>query len=91
MKDDVEAIKENDKAGQRTKYRLLQKMTVEKLCHVFKGRGRMLKCEEFPELATILEYAFGESDHIERAGGGLESHSRLTDTILYRVQTVTRS
>ena len=43
----------------------------------------MLKSEEFPELAAIMEYTFGESDHFERAGSGLESHPRLTDAILY--------
>ncbi len=35
-------------------------------------------------MAAIMEYAFGESDRVERGGGGLESHPRLTDTILYR-------
>ena len=58
-------------------------MKLEKLRHVFKGRGRKLKCE-FPDLAGILEFAFGESDRVDRAGGGLESHPRLTDTVLYR-------
>ena len=43
----------------------------------------MLKCEEFPDLSAILEYAFGESDRIDRGGGGLESHPRLNDTVLY--------
>ena len=59
-------------------------MKLEKLRHVFKGRGRKLKSEEFPDLAGILEFAFGESDRVDRAGGGLESHPRLTDTVLYR-------
>ena len=71
-------------AGPRKKNRLLQKMKLEKLRHVFEGRGRMLKCEEFPDLAAILEFAFGESDRVQRAGGGLESHRRLTDMVLYR-------
>ncbi len=48
------------------------------------GRGRHLKGEGFPELAAILEYAFGERDVRERGGGGLESHPRLTDGVLYR-------
>jgi hypothetical protein len=26
----------------------------------------MLKCEEFTDLAAIMQYAFGESDRIER-------------------------
>lgn len=64
--------------------RLLQKMKLEKLRHVFRGRGRSLKGEEFQDLAEILEFAFGESDRVDRVGGGLESHPRLTDTVLYR-------
>ena len=61
-------------------------MKLEKLRHVFEGRGRMLKGEEFPDLAAILEFSFGESDRIEKGGGGLESHPRLTDTVLYRAE-----
>ena len=59
-------------------------MKLEKLRHIFKGRGRRLKCEEFPDLVGVLEFVFGEGDRIDRAGGGLESHPRLTDTALYR-------
>ena len=70
--------------GRKKKYRLLQKMKLEKLRHVFEGRGRILKSEQFPDLPAILESAFGESDRIDRRGGGLESHRRLTDTVLYR-------
>ena len=84
MKKDVEeTVDLTSEAGRRKKYRLLQKMKLEKLRHVFEGRGRMLKCKEFPDLAAIMEFAFGESDRVERAGGGLESHPRLTDTVLY--------
>jgi hypothetical protein len=43
----------------------------------------MLKSEQFPDLPAILEYVFGESDRIDRGGGGLENQPRLTDTILY--------
>ncbi len=53
----------------------------EKSIHVFQNRERMLKCEEFPDLAAIMEYAFGESNPVE-TGGGLEGHPSLTDTIL---------
>ena len=66
------------------RYRLLQKMKLEKLHHIFKGRGRQLKCEEFPDLAAILEFAFGDGDRIDQADGGLESHPRLIDTVMYR-------
>lgn len=47
------------------------------------GRGRKLKCNEFPELGIALEYAFGEMDTL-RGGGGLEAHPRLTTGTLYR-------
>lgn len=53
-------------------------------CHILKGRRRKLKCKEFPDLTGILEFAFGESDCVDRAGGGLESHPRLMNTMLYR-------
>ena len=57
------------------------------LRHRFKSlniSGRNLKIEEFPDIATILEYEFGEGDRIKRGGGGLESHPKLTNDILYR-------
>ena len=73
-----------EEAKRRKRNRLLQKMKLEKLRHVFKGRGRKLKSKQFPDLAGILEFASGEGDRVDRAGGGLESHPRLTDTVLYR-------
>ncbi len=86
MKQEIEVNETsmNEEAKRRKRNRLLQKMKIEKLRHVFKGRGRSLKCEDFPDLAGILEFAFGEGDRVDRAGGGLESHPRLTDTVLYR-------
>ena len=39
-----------------------------------------MKAKEFPELAHILEYAFGYHVYI---GGGTECHPRLTDGIMY--------
>ena len=65
-------------------------MKLDKLRHVFEGRGRMFKCEEFPDLSAILEYAFGESDCIDKGGGGLESHPRLTLFCIAQ-QIITRS
>ena len=56
---------------------ILQKMKIKKLWHICKGRGRNLKCEEFEDLVGILEFAFGESDRIDRAGGGLEMPSKI--------------
>lgn len=46
--------------------------------------GRKLKVEEFPDLVAIMEYEFGEGDHREHGGGGLESHSKLRNELLYR-------
>ena len=40
------------------------KMKREQLKVVAKGRGRKLKCEEFPELARYIEFAFGEGDRV---------------------------
>lgn len=82
MKQADEAL--SDVAKRNKRHRILQKMKIEKLRHVFTGRGRELKSEEFPDLAGILEFAFSESDRIDRAGGGMESHPRLIDTVLYR-------
>lgn len=31
---------------------------------IAKGRGRKLKCEEFPELARYIEFPFGEGDRL---------------------------
>lgn len=47
------------------------------------GRGRQLKVTQFPELAAVLCYAFGEYD-VQEGGGGLEAHPRLTTGTLYR-------
>ncbi|KAJ7394611.1 hypothetical protein OS493_000429 [Desmophyllum pertusum] len=38
--------------------------------------GRKLKVEEFPDLVAIMEYEFGEGDHKQRGGGGLERRER---------------
>ena len=42
-----------------------------------------MKTAEFPELATVLLYAFGEYD-VKEDGGGVEAHPRLTTGTLYR-------
>ena len=86
MQSEIDALDTSlsGEALRRKKYRTLQKMKLTNLRHVFQGRGRELKREEFLDLAAILEYAFAEGDRIDRAGGGLESHPRLIDTVLYR-------
>ena len=50
---------------------------------IAEGRGRKLKCSKFPELATVLSYAFGEYD-MQQGGGGLEAHPRLIHGTLYQ-------
>ena len=40
--------------------------------------------KDFPYLVAIMEYEFW-GDHRERGGGGLESHSKLCNKLLYRV------
>ena len=51
---------------------------------IAEGRGRKLKCEEFPELTRYIEYCFGEGDRVLRGGGGLEPDPRLLDTKLFK-------
>ena len=40
-------------------------MKLDKFRHIFGGRGRTLKCEEFGDFAQILEFAFGEGSVAE--------------------------
>lgn len=47
---------------------------------IAKGRGRKLKCEEFPELTRYIEYCFG----VLRGGGRPEADPRLLDTKLFK-------
>ena len=42
-----------------------------------------MKSEEFPDLAAVMEHAFGECNRVQ-GGGGLEAHPRLTTDIQYR-------
>ncbi|CAC5400242.1 unnamed protein product [Mytilus coruscus] len=59
----------------------------ELLRHHMTGRGRQLKSEQNPNLVPVLEYEFGEGDTEQRGGGGMEAHSRLTNTIKYKSAT----
>ena len=43
-----------------------------------------MKCEEFPELARYIEFAFGEGDRMLRGGGGLQEDPRLIDPRLFK-------
>ena len=55
----------------------LQKLSAKYFKSICDGRGRRLKCDEFPELPALLEYAFGQQDVLARGGGGLQAHSKL--------------
>ena len=60
---------------------------------IAKGRGRKLKCEEFPELARYIKFAFGEGDRLLRGRGGLQADPGLLDARLFKAAdnaTVTR-
>lgn len=61
-----------------------EKHKKERLKVVAEGRGRKLKCEEFPELARYIEFAFGEGDRVLRGGGGLQADPRLLDSTLFK-------
>ena len=61
-----------------------EKIKNEQLKVVAEGRGRKLKCEEFPELARYLEFAFGEGDRVLRGGGGLQADPCLLDSTLFK-------
>ena len=64
--------------------RAAAKLKTEMFKSIADGRGRKLKCEEFPELARYIEFAFGEGDRVLRGGGGLEADRRLLDTTLFK-------
>lgn len=61
-----------------------EKIKNEQLKVVAEGRGRKLKCEEFPELARCIEFAFGEGDIVLRGGCGLQADPRLLDSTLFK-------
>lgn len=60
------------------------KLKEDNMNSIAEGRGRKLKCEEFPELARYIEFAFGEGDRILRGGGGLQEDPRLIDPRLFK-------
>lgn len=69
MKNEIMSNSESTSDAERKKNnRILEHMKLEKLRHIHKGRGRKLKCEEFPDLAGILEFAFGEGDRSRQGG-----------------------
>lgn len=64
---------------------LLRRLKTKQLkSRIGEGRGRKLKCEEFPELPALLEFAFGDGDRLQRSGGGLESHPKLYNKMMYK-------
>ena len=63
--------------------RVISARKLKEIKTIGEGTGRKLKTEEFPELPTVLLYAFGEYN-IKQDGGGVEAHPRLTTGTLYR-------
>ena len=63
--------------------RIISQRKLKEMRVIAKGRGRKLKSTEYPQLAKLLEYAFGKMDILD-GGGGLESHPRLMTGTLYR-------
>ena len=64
---------------------LLRKLKIKQLnSRIAEGRGHKLKCEEFPELPALLEFAFGDGDRLRQGGGGLETHSKLYNETMYK-------
>ncbi len=63
--------------------RVISARKIKQIKTVEPGRGRKLKTKHYPELSTVLEYAFGELD-LEDGGGGLQAHPRLITGTLYR-------
>ena len=64
--------------------RIISKRKAKEMRTIAVGRGRRLKIEQFPQLSKALEHAFGEGDVRDAGGGGLESHPRLTNGVLYK-------
>ena len=68
-------------------HRLTERIIFQRKCKeirvIAEGRGRKLKCSQYPDLANVLTYAFGELDVLQ-GGGGLQSHPRLINAALYR-------
>lgn len=58
--------------------RIISARKLKEIRTITQGRGRKLKAKEFPELTTVLSYAFGELE------GGVEAHPRLTTRTVYR-------
>ena len=67
----------------RLTQRIISRRKLNEIKVICEGRGRKLKSVQFPELATVLTFAFGEYDLLE-GGGGLEAHPRLTTGTLYK-------
>lgn len=67
----------------RVTERLISVRKLKEIRTIGEGRGRKLKSTQFPELSTVLLYAFGEYN-VTDDGGGVEAHPRLSTGTLYR-------
>ena len=63
--------------------RVISQRKLKEIRVIGEGRGRKLKSEEFPELAVVLMYVFGEYD-VNEGGGELQTHPCLTIGTLYQ-------
>ena len=62
--------------------RVISARKLKEIKTIGEGRRRKLKIKDFPELPTVLLYAFGEYT-VREDGGGVEAHPRLTTGTLY--------
>lgn len=79
LRSDMSVVKQHKKIQRKRK-----KLRQEKLQTAAKGRGRKLKCYEFPEFVRYIKFAAG--DRALHGGGGLQADPRLVDTIRYSRQ-----
>ena len=59
--------------------RLITGRKLKEIKTIGEGRGRKLKSDQFPELPTILLYAY----NVKEDGGGVEAHPRFTTGTLW--------
>ena len=72
---DIEQTVRSDltvKQQHRLTHRIITGRKVREIRIIAEGRGRKQKSSEYPELATVLEYTFGQLG-VSSGGGGLEA------------------
>ena len=84
MQKSVLSIRNDMSNQQQFEKKKLRKLTSNYFQTICDGRGRRLKCEEFPVLPALLEYAFGPHDVLNMGGAGLEAHPKFYENPLYK-------